>query len=477
MKKWLCIICGWIYDEALGWPDDGIAPGTRWEDIPDDWVCPECKVGKADFEMLEITSSEPLAVPPAVTAVPPAQVPGKAAATQAPNATVPARIAEPIVIIGSGHAGYGLAQAIRKADPNVQISVLTSESGHRYYKPTLSVALAQDKGAALLIDEAPFQIEARLSIRVYPYCLVERIDAEQRRIYTNFGEISFSKLVIASGASPIRIPVQGDAEGMLSVNTLADYELFRDKLPTAKNIAILGEGLIGCEFANDLASVGYQVHVIGLGVWPMSRLLPEAAGVHLQKKLSELGVKWSLQTTISTIHRRENGFDIRLANGEVVVADFVLSAVGLLPNVGFVRASGIECGRGVKVDAHLQTSEKDIYAIGDCIEINGQLLPYLAPINEGIRALARTLLGEPTVVHYPLMPITVKTPSAPLSVLPPPVGSSGDWHVDSLQDGLVASHRDQSDRVTGFVLLGRQAQKRRTGLLAECQSLPIVGLK
>lgn len=471
MKKWLCIICGWIYDEALGWPDDGITPGTRWEDIPDDWVCPECKVGKADFEMLEISDSETAAIVPIIAPIAPAPI--QAVVVQTPMPIGSTSVAEPIVIIGSGHAGYGLAQAIRKADPNVEIRVLTSESGHRYYKPALSIALAQDKGAAGLIDEAPFQIESRLSIRVYPHCFVERIDSKQKRIHTNFGEIGFGKLVIASGASPIRIPLDGSHDAMLSVNTLTDYELFRKKLPSAKSIAILGEGLIGCEFANDLASVGYQVHVIGLGAWPMGRLLPEPAGVHLQEKLSELGVKWSLKTTISSIQKRENDFNIELANGESLIADFVLSAVGLLPNVEFVRESGIECGRGVKVDARLQTSEKDIYAIGDCIEINGQLLPYLAPINEGIKALARTLLGEPTAVHYPLMPITVKTPSAPLSLLPPPAGSTGDWYIDSLQDGLVASHKDQTGRVTGFVLLGRQAQKSRTDLLAKCQSLPI----
>ena len=54
MKKWQCVVCGQIYDESQGWPDDGIAPGTRWEDVPADWLCPDCGVGKADFEMIEI---------------------------------------------------------------------------------------------------------------------------------------------------------------------------------------------------------------------------------------------------------------------------------------------------------------------------------------------------------------------------------------------------------------------------------------
>jgi rubredoxin len=56
MKKWQCIVCGYIYDEAEGWPDDGIAAGTRWEDVPADWVCPECGVSKAEFEMIEVVA-------------------------------------------------------------------------------------------------------------------------------------------------------------------------------------------------------------------------------------------------------------------------------------------------------------------------------------------------------------------------------------------------------------------------------------
>ncbi|MCE5993856.1 FAD-dependent oxidoreductase [Pseudomonas sp. KCA11] len=475
MKKWLCIICGWIYDEALGWPDDGIAPGTRWEDIPDDWVCPECKVGKADFEMIEI--SEPKAAPtpavgvlatPAVvkTASSVQSVPSSA---QAPNANASVPASGPIVIIGSGHAGYGLAEEIRKSDPNVDICVLTSESGHRYYKPALSIALAQKKSSEGLIDEAPFQIESRLSIRIYPHCVVERVDPANKVVSSNYGEINFHKLVIASGASPIQVPVEGCAEAMLSVNNLADYRAFRNKLNGVKSVVILGDGLIGCEFANDLASVGHPVHVVGLGTWPMGRLLPEPVGVVLKDKLSELGVQWSLGTTISTIQKSPEGIMVHLANGEAIQADFVLSAVGLSPNVDFVKGSGISCGRGVKVDEYLHTSAPDVFAVGDCIEIDGQLMPYLAPISQGINALAQTILGKPTAVQYPLMPITVKTPHAPLSMLPPPFGSSGEWHVDSLSDGLIASHKNDAGKTTGFILLGRQAQKSRLELLAKCQ--------
>ncbi|WP_280359141.1 FAD-dependent oxidoreductase [Pseudomonas sp. BN606] len=407
--------------------------------------------------MIEI--SEPVAA----VAAPPA------AAKQPLAAVVPAG---PVVIIGSGHAGYGLAQELRKANPQLDIRVLTQESGHTYSKPALSIALAQGRSAAALATESPMTLERRLGIRIYTHCRVERIDTEARRLYTSLGEIDYGQLVLASGASPVRLPIEGCADALLSVNNLQDYQAFRERLEGVRRVAILGDGLIGCEFANDLASSGYQVRVIGLGAWPMERLLPEAAGQQLQQALSGLGVQWNLRTTLQRIEQGAGGYRLALADGEVVEADLVLSAVGLRPNLQLAADAGLHCGRGIKVDASLQTSRPGIYALGDCIEIDGQLLPYLAPINEGIRALARTLVGQPTDVSYPLMPVTVKTPAAPLCLLPPPVNCEGQWRCETTGDGLSAAYHDASGAMRGFVLLGRQAQQKRNAWLQSCQEIP-----
>lgn len=461
-KTWLCVVCGWIYNEALGWPQDGIVAGTRWEDVPEDWKCPECGVGKVDFEMLDVTDevaaaaeSLPLPVPqqPAVL-TPPA-----AAARQ------------PIVIIGSGHAGYGLAQALRKADPQVEIRVLTRESGHLYSKPALSIGLAQGRSAETLAGESPLALEKRLRIRIYPHCEVEHIDPEMRSLRTSYGEMEYGQLVLACGASPIRLPIEGDASGVLSVNNLEDYRAFRERLVGVRRVAILGAGLIGCEFANDLIASGFEVSVIGLGQWPMERLLPAQAGRHLQAALSVQGVTWHLENTLQRIERTATGQRLVLANGEQLEADVVLSAVGLRPNVALAEAAGLTVGRGIQVDDHLQTSAAGIYALGDCIEIHGEVLPYLAPINQGIEALSQTLLGRPTAVSYPLMPVTVKTPAAPLCLLAPSVKADGEWRHEPTDDGVSAGYYDAQGRVCGFVLLGRQAQLQRNSWLQACQHI------
>jgi rubredoxin-NAD+ reductase len=457
-KTWLCIVCGLIYDEALGWPQDGILAGTRWEDVPEDWVCPECHVGKADFEMLDISEYTQAA---AVASVP-------VSAPPLPGAAVSPR--QPIVIVGSGYAGYGLAQALRKADPEIEIRVLTQESGHLYSKPALSIGLSQGKSAEALSGESPMAIEQRLNIRVYPHCKVLDIDSSARRLRTSFGDMQYGQLVLASGAQPIRLPIEGETSALLSVNNLQDYHGFRERLTGVQRVAILGDGLIGCEFANDLAHNGFSVDVIGLGRWPMERLLPAKAGQVLQDALAKLGVKWHLQNTVQAIASSAQGYQLKLADGQTLEADLVLSAVGLRPDLSLAQSAGVAVGRGIQVNAQLQTSVPGIYALGDCIEIDGQLLPYLAPINQGIQALSKTLLGQPTAVDYPLMPVTVKTPAAPLCLLAPAVASDGEWRCTPTQDGLSAGFYDAEGRLNGFVLLGRQAQTQRSALLQSCQN-------
>ncbi|WP_339513083.1 FAD-dependent oxidoreductase [Pseudomonas sp. RL_15y_Pfl2_60] len=408
--------------------------------------------------MLEIEEPIIAAAAPAVAPKPVVEAPASAQPRQ------------PIVIIGSGYAGYGLAQALRRADAKVEIRLLTQESGHLYSKPALSIALAQGKSAEGLASESPLALEKRLNIRIYPHCKVEHIDSAKRILHTRFGEMEYGQLVLASGAAPIRLPIAGDSDALLSVNNLQDYQAFRQRLAGVKHVAIVGDGLIGCEFANDLVSSGHQVSVIGLGQWPMERLLPAQAGQRLQAALSEQGVDWYLQNSLAQVERLEQGYRLQLSDGQELHADLVLSAVGLRPNLKLAQSAGIATDRGIKVDAHLQTSVPGIYALGDCIEIDGQLLPYLAPINQGIQALSKTLLGQLSAASYPLMPVMVKTPAAPLCLLPPAIGIQGEWRCTTTEDGVSAGFYCAAGKLHGFVLLGRQAQLQRNSWLQSCET-------
>ena len=443
MKKWLCVVCGLIYDEAKGWPADGIAPGTRWEDVPDDWKCPDCLVGKSDFEMMEIRQDLKVEVPVIDIA---AQQP-------------------PIVIIGTGYAGYGLAEALRQRDSQTPIVIFTADDGHNYSKPGLSTALTRDKAAAELVTETPLAIEARLNIRIHTRCPVYAIDAKNKTLSTASGEQSYSKLVLAQGAVPIRLPLNGDgADDVISVNDLQDYRLFRDRLQGRKRVSIIGNGLIGCEFANDLVNAGVEVDVIGLSAWSMDRLLPQTVGELLQNRLAEKGVRWHLNTTVASVNHEGNGYRLTLKNGEQIDTDLVVSAVGLKCRIELAAAAGAEVNRGIKINGGLRTSLPDVFAIGDCAEINGQLLPYLAPINAALPALADGLLGRPTMAHYPSMPVIVKTPACPLTLQAPAADLDGDWQIEQTDRGIRALFIDAQQQLQGFVLTDELGSERQSWL-------------
>lgn len=450
MKKWLCVVCGLIYDEAKGWPADGIAPGTRWEDVPEDWKCPDCLVGKADFEMMEIRQDLQV------------EVPVLNVAAQQPVPFMNIEQQPPIVIIGTGYAGYGLAEALRQRDQQTPIVLFTADDGHNYSKPGLSTALTRDKAATELVTETPLALEARLNIRIHTRCPVYSIDAKNKTLSTASGEQAYSKLVLAQGAAPIRLPLKGDAANeVISVNDLQDYRLFRERLQGRKRVSIIGNGLIGCEFANDLANAGIEVDVIGLSAWSMDRLIPQAVGEQLQSRLNEKGVRWHLSTTVASVDTQAEGYRLTLENGTEIDTDLVLSAVGLKARTELAATAGAEVGRGIKINGGLRTSLPDVFAIGDCAEINGQLLPYLAPINAALPALADGLLGRPTMAQYPLMPVMVKTPACPLTLQAPAADLEGDWQIEQTDRGIRALFIDAQQQLQGFALTDELGSERQ----------------
>ncbi|EAS78394.1 FAD-dependent oxidoreductase [Vibrio alginolyticus] len=463
MRKWLCIICGLIYDEAQGWPSDGIAPGTAWEDVPDDWLCPDCLVGKADFEMIEITDDAPLEEVAAVSSVSvEASVQRNTAQPLPSEVTQPVFSNDPIVIIGSGHSGYQLAAALRAQSETVAITVFTADDGALYSKPALSNALVMNKDGDALQSESALKWESRLNIRVYPHTRVEQIDRANSTLHTSIGKYAYSRLVLATGASPIEIPIEGDRSWVMSVNDLVDYRRFRSELQDKKRIAILGDGLIGCEFANDLIESGYEVTVIGLGQWPMERLIPQQLGESLQSALADRGVQWALQDSITRIEpRSESSAVLHLNSGKQIEADLVLSAVGLKPNVSLAEQAGLEVGRGIKVNQFGQTSDENIYSLGDCVETEQGWQPYIAPINQMIPSVAKSLLGDVAPISLTPTPVIVKTPILPLTIFPVAAEEQGQWYIENQADELTAAFYSPEGAMLGFALLGRKVQSLR----------------
>jgi len=368
-----------------------------------------------------------------------------------------------IVIIGTGLAGYNLAREIRKRSPDAnRLTLITRDDGAFYSKPMLSNALAKQKQAADLPIGDADKMRADLNATILTHTMVTSIDRTAKSLQLDNGEpLNYDKLVIATGADPIRFPMDGDGnDDVLVVNNLDDYATFREKLQDTSAVAIIGPGLIGCEFANDLTQTGHNVTVIGPDKAPMSTMLPTEVGRVLQDALSKLGVTWHLELTTSAINKKQQGYQLTLSDGQIVGADIVLSAIGLRANMALAEDAGVDCQRGIVVDRQLRTSDEDIYALGDCAEVAGLVLPFVMPLMNSARALAATLCGEPTAVSYPAMPVLVKTPAMPTIVSMPPQGTKGEWEFTKMDDGIKALFKD-GEQLLGFALLGDAVSEKQ----------------
>ena len=255
---------------------------------------------------------------------------------------------------------------------------------------------------------------------------------------------------------------------MLSVNDLDDFARFAEALDHpdgVKHVTILGAGLIGCEFANDLLHRGVEPTVLDLADRALGRLLPEAASQRLQTHLEAAGAKFRFGVAVQSVDvaPEGGGLQVTLSDGSTMKTDMVLSAIGLKPRTLMAAQAGLQVNRGIVVDRHLAASAEHAYALGDCAEVDGHTLPYVLPLMQQARALAAGLAGQKTPVAYPAMPVTVKTPACPTVVCPPPLDAPGDWAVTTTDDGLEArfTSSSQPGQLLGFVLQGKAVSQRQ----------------
>jgi len=370
--------------------------------------------------------------------------------------------APPIIVIGSGLAAFTTIREFRKIDKETPVTLITQEHGDFYSKPMLSTAFASNKEPHQLVTTSKETIAKQLQIEIMGNTFVQGIDANQQQVVTDHGAHRYSKLILAVGADPIRLSINGNAaDQVLSVNDLTDYSRFRTAINHKKRVAILGAGLIGCEFANDLVLGGYEVDVIDPSSQPLGRLLPEDAGTEVRGRLGAIGVRWHFGTTAQSINQVTDGLTVTLANQSIIHTDVVLSAVGLRPRTQIANATGIKTGRGIIVNRQMQTNIPNIYAIGDCAEVDGLVLPYVMPIMNAAKTLGAVLANQDARVTYPPMPVVVKTPAIPM-VVSPPAQTDGQWIHEHIDNGMISLFKNNQGELLGFTLIGDATSQRAT---------------
>lgn len=367
-----------------------------------------------------------------------------------------------VVVVGSGLAGYGVLRELRKLSPDSRLTLVTLDDGHFYSKPALSTAFAKGKVADTLVTTPATRMAAQLKLDLQAGREAKAIDRASKMLLTTDARINYDRLVLALGADPIRPAIEGDAaQRALAVNNLDQYRAFREALPDEARVLVMGAGLVGTEFANDLVTAGYRPVVVDMLGHPLAQLIPPEVGGMVSAALSEQGVTWHFGRKVVRIDKDGAGFRAELDDGTAIAVDALLSAVGLRPHTRLAAEAGLAIGSGITVDQTGRTSDPDIFAIGDCAEYPQGLAAYVTPIMAAARAIAPSVLGTPTQIRFPPLSVQVKTTAYPIVLLPAPTNLDGEWRkVADDERGLEYLYRDTQGTIRGYVLTRDRCQDR-----------------
>lgn len=371
----------------------------------------------------------------------------------------------PLTIIGSGMAGLGLLRQLREQDTARPVTVITADSGDDYSKPLLSTGFAKRLTPQRLAARSALEVADSLGALVRTHTRVEAIDPQTRTLTIGTESLPWSELVLAPGAAPVRPFSVPDAlaERVFSVNDLDDYRIFHaavEALGRPARVAIIGMGLVGCEFANDLVVGGHAVDMVAPEPAPLPRLVPEPLGHALGEAFRGAGM--GLHYGRQVVGLEADGVSVGLAldDGGSLSADLVLIATGLRPRTALAESAGITVSAaGIHTDRQLATSVPGIHALGDAASVDGVNAMYVQPLLASAKALARTLTGTPTTVTYGPWPVLVKTSLLPVVAFPPTV-TPYRWHLEGEGDDQTALAETEDGRLLGFALTGRCVRRK-----------------
>ncbi|MEQ1685261.1 MAG: FAD-dependent oxidoreductase [Burkholderiaceae bacterium] len=401
-RCFICRACGLIYDEAKGDADSGLAPGTRFDDIPDDWACPLCGVSKADFEPYEVTAIERRAAAPRQRSGP--------------------RGDAGVVIVGAGRAGWQMAQALRERDADVPITLVAACDASVYDKPLLSVALARGLSLSALVKEPAAAAARRLNVRLLPRTHAVSVSTQANTLRTTRGSLRYRHLVLAHGAEPREV-AQLPAALCWRINHLDAYLKFRALLgepnpAVPQRVLIAGAGLVGCELANDLALAGHPVMLLDVNALPLGSLLGEAASHELLAAWRGLPLRFVGGVKIASVDKTGGVCSVHTEDGQRFDAEHIIAATGLQTPGRLAQSAGLDWNNGIAVDpVTLRTNMPNIHALGDCISIDGQALRFIEPIGRQAKLIAGHVTGAAVLPYASRRPpVRVKTGSRPFTV-------------------------------------------------------------
>ncbi len=310
---------------------------------------------------------------------------------------------EKLVIIGNGMApGRMLEHLFEQAPDRYSVTIFNAEPRVNYDRIMLSPVLSGEKTyEQIVIHGDGWYIDH--GITLHKGQRVVAIDRATKTVTSDHGVTeSYDKLVIATGSVPFIIPVPGNnLPGVVSYRDLDDVDAMLLAAQSREKAVVIGGGLLGLEAAAGLALRGMDVTVLHVNPTLMERQLDPAAGYLLQTELERRGIKIICKANTKAIIGDDKVEGVELDNGTIIPATLVVMAVGIRPSARLGRDAGLAVNRGIVVDAGMQTSDGDIYSIGECAEVDGMVYGLVAPLYEMARVAAAHLAGDarPAFVH------------------------------------------------------------------------------
>lgn len=372
----------------------------------------------------------------------------------------------PIIVIGSGFAALQTIKMIRNSDAELPITVITADQGVEYNKPSLSHVFSEKQCPSDLVTHTPQQLEQKYRVSMITNTRVTSLNTDDRTLITEHGErYSYSKLVLATGANTFVPPALAEHQtSLLTMNSLQEFTQGHERLQKANTVAVIGGGLIGVELALDLQSSGKEVTIVEPAPTLLASLLPRFIAGELENALADAGVQVKTRSQITYITDNERNKTLSLnvptfashEQKQSIDVDELIVAAGLKPNIALAKQAGIATQRGILVNEQMQTSAPDVYAIGDCAEIEGQIRAYLQPAILSANVLAKQLIGQPSKLALPHMMTKVKTPKYPI-LFSGTFGKDDRWEASIKSNGIVARAFDENSKMVGFVVTGEES--------------------
>jgi len=340
---------------------------------------------------------------------------------------------ERLVVVGNGMAGMRAVEELLGLAPDrYDITVFGAEPQPSYNRILLSSVLAGEKAVDDIVTHPKGWYDTH-GVVLRAGDPVVAIDRAAKTVRSSGGVCGYDKLLLATGSKPIALPIPGlTLPGVCAFRDIADVETMIAAAGMGRRAVVIGGGLLGLEAAWGLKRRGMAVTVVHLMPTLMERQLDATAAGLLQRDLARRGIEFLTDAQTEEILGSERAEGVRLADGSEVAGDLVVMAIGTRPNIDLARAARLDINRGILVGDDLRTSDPAIYAVGECVEHNGQTFGLVAPLWEQAKVCAARLAGDRNAAY-----------------LPPPVFTSLKiTGIDVFSAGALATADDSDDLVT-----------------------------